>query len=58
LNSVQRTVRIPKNLDDEINVIMAEEVKTRPRMKRSNIITMLLNLGIEQYLEKHLAEEV
>ena len=58
MNSVQRTVRIPKNLDDEINVIMAEEVKTRPRMKRSNIITMLLNLGIEQYLEKHLAEEV
>jgi len=49
LNSVQRTVRIPKNLDDEINVIMAEEVKTRPRTKRSNVIIMLLNLGIEKY---------
>jgi len=50
--SVSRTVRIPKNLDDEIDRIMVEELKTRPRVKRTDVFIMLLNLGISEYWKK------
>ncbi|MEM3646591.1 MAG: hypothetical protein QW334_00400 [Thermofilum sp.] len=40
---------MPKDVDDEIDRIMENERRMGRSVKRSNVIIMLLNLGIEQY---------